>query len=51
MQKGAAFQELFETYHLDFHAQTIRSLEWDEHLHELRIIVCLQIANVVPEQG
>ena len=50
VQKKAASNALFKTYHLDFHAQTIRSLEWDEHLREIRTMVCLQFAIVVPEQ-
>ena len=51
VQARSAFQSLFETYHPEFHAETMRSLEWDEHLRELRTMVCLQIASVVPEQG
>ena len=51
VQARAAFKSLFETHHPDFHAETIRSLEWDEHLCSLRTMACLQIANVVPKQG
>ena len=51
VQARAAFNSLFETYHPGFHAKTIRSLEWDEHLRSLRTMVCLKIANVVPEVG
>ena len=50
VQARAAFQSLFETYHPDVHAETIRSLEWDERLRLHHTMMCLQIANVVPEQ-
>ena len=49
VQEKAAFQPLFEINHPDTHAETMRSLEEDKHLSWLRM-VCLQIANVVPEQ-
>ena len=32
VQARAAFKALFKTYHPDVHAETIRSLEWDENL-------------------
>ena len=54
VQARAAFKSLFETYPPEFHAETIRSFEWDEHLRSLQTsqtMVCLQIANMVPEQG
>ena len=36
VQARAAFKSLFETYQPEFHAETIRSLEWGEHLRLLR---------------
>ena len=51
VQKRTAFQSLFGTSHPDFHAGTLRSLEWDEHMSWLRTKECLQIARVVPEEG
>ena len=38
VQAQAAFMALFETYDPDAHAETIRSLECDEHLQSLRTI-------------
>ena len=51
VQEKAAFQLLFETYYPVFHAETMRSLEWGEYLCWFCTYVCLQIANVVHEQG
>ena len=41
---------IFETDLPDFYKETIRSLEWDEHLQSLRIMVYLTIADVDPDE-
>ena len=47
VQERTAFQSLFETYHPDFHAETMRSMEWDEHLCWLRAKGCLQTPDLL----
>ena len=37
VQARSAFQSLFETYHPGFHAETMRSLEWDEHHQQVAL--------------
>ena len=51
VQVKAGFKSLFETYHPDTHAESMRLLEENKHLSWLRTMVCLQMANVVPEQA
>ena len=51
VQARAAFMGLFETYNPDVHEETIRSLEWDEPMLSLRRMVCLKIADVIPDEG
>jgi hypothetical protein len=49
VQARAAFESLRENYHPDFHQNTMKSLNQDQNYSWLRTMVCLQIANVIPD--